>query len=259
MNTFERTMMLRDAGGVRRWHTESRWIGERQTVGHHTFGVLVILTQITPKEQLTPRLIKAALFHDLGERVVGDVPSPTKWWMRYQTGGNPLDTLEGNILQAAGCNIELTNVEHQFLDTADMLDFCFEATEQFLMGNLGLLSLFDRVEKRHVRNQQLMSISQEATELYDSFRAIWAHAREQQNGVLREIAGFNLRKLSDAMVGFGISNSVKTGRTPSCAGQPPNNANRPQESPSVSVPTDTDDQASKLSPESWVSRFGTVD
>lgn len=66
---------LREAGAVRRYHTEPRLIGG-QTDAEHQWNMAALLLAVWPN---APReVLVFALFHDVGERVVGDVPFPFK-------------------------------------------------------------------------------------------------------------------------------------------------------------------------------------
>lgn len=71
-NRFDETLSLRASGHVRRWHT-IRTITQ-QTVAEHSGQALTLLLQLHPDPSFN--LIRALLWHDSAERVVGDVPSP---------------------------------------------------------------------------------------------------------------------------------------------------------------------------------------
>src|SRR5690349_19381109 len=72
-NAGQLMSVLRDGGQVRRWHVERM---PEQSVAEHSHGVAVILCFICEPSAL---LLKAALFHDLAEKQVGDMPAPIKW------------------------------------------------------------------------------------------------------------------------------------------------------------------------------------
>jgi len=65
---------LYEAGKVRRWHT-MRAV-DPQTNADHSWGVAFLILLQWP--DASANLIKAALFHDLGERWAGDIPGPAK-------------------------------------------------------------------------------------------------------------------------------------------------------------------------------------
>lgn len=72
--THPQTLDPRASGHVMRYHT---WPHVRvQTVAEHSWQLARLLLMVWP---LAPRhLVVDALFHDLGERVTGDLPYPTK-------------------------------------------------------------------------------------------------------------------------------------------------------------------------------------
>lgn len=74
-HTFHpQTLDPRSAGRVTRYHTWERI--REQSVGEHTWQLLRIILAIHP--QVSRELLIFAMFHDIGERVTGDVPFPVK-------------------------------------------------------------------------------------------------------------------------------------------------------------------------------------
>lgn len=73
----ERILAAREGGHVRRCHGIPHT--SAYTVANHSFYALTLLFLLYPT---TPpmALVKALLFHDCGERWVGDVPAPAKWF-----------------------------------------------------------------------------------------------------------------------------------------------------------------------------------
>ena len=69
----EKIKLLREASDVQRLHTK-RTIGE-YTNGSHTFGMLALLRLLYP--DAPKELIWAIIEHDVPERLIGDIPSPT--------------------------------------------------------------------------------------------------------------------------------------------------------------------------------------
>jgi hypothetical protein len=61
-------------GSVTRYHQEQPEL--RQSVAQHTWGVCVILLHLWPS--VTPETLYAALYHDVAEGFIGDVPAPVK-------------------------------------------------------------------------------------------------------------------------------------------------------------------------------------
>lgn len=64
----------RAAGYVTRYHTWPRI--RDQTVAEHTWNLLRIILAVHP--HASPELLRWTMFHDVGERVTGDVPFPVK-------------------------------------------------------------------------------------------------------------------------------------------------------------------------------------
>lgn len=69
----EKIKFLREAAEVSRIHTK-RYIGE-YTNGSHTFGMLALLRLLYP--DAPKELIWAIIEHDIPERLIGDIPSPS--------------------------------------------------------------------------------------------------------------------------------------------------------------------------------------
>jgi 5'-deoxynucleotidase YfbR-like HD superfamily hydrolase len=74
-HTFHpQTLDPRSAGKVTRYHTWERI--REQSVGEHTWQLIRIILTIHP--QASRELMIYAMYHDVGERVTGDVPFPVK-------------------------------------------------------------------------------------------------------------------------------------------------------------------------------------
>ena len=107
-----------EGADVRRFHTRP---GLRpNTDGQHSWGVALLvwlLTGAVPRAEV----LLAALTHDLGEHVVGDVPRPTKIFLEL---GNSLDRLEDGARAKYGLDFHelLTPAEARALKLADTLD-----------------------------------------------------------------------------------------------------------------------------------------
>lgn len=67
---------LYHTGFVQRWHTHTLLARLGQTLGHHQWGVATIIGQLHPEPSAD--LILAALWHDVGEFVSGDMPYGAK-------------------------------------------------------------------------------------------------------------------------------------------------------------------------------------
>lgn len=101
------------AGKVRRWHTHHSLT---QTVADHSHGVALFLLMHHPAPTLN--LIKAALMHDLGEFITGDIPSPAK--REFKKLGDAADEAEEIAMQKLGLKMpRLTAIEKVWLKWAD--------------------------------------------------------------------------------------------------------------------------------------------
>jgi 5'-deoxynucleotidase YfbR-like HD superfamily hydrolase len=126
---IDRLEVLREGGMVQRFHTKG--MINYQTVAEHTFGVLALLYEIEP----TPRhgLVRACMYHDIAEAIVGDVPFPAK--VAFPKLKVALKEAEDEINGQYGMDFELTPGEYhmlKFCDMAELLLFCFEETR---LGN----------------------------------------------------------------------------------------------------------------------------
>lgn len=141
----ERIKFLREAADVQRLHT-IRTIGEYRN-GAHTFGMLALLRLLWPEAPLY--LIWAIIEHDIPERLVSDMPSPT---IRF--GGfvnrDKLAEAEENIL--AGIfeyhfepGLEGQDLEaYRWLKGLDLLDLFLYCKDQERMGNKNILQVKHR-------------------------------------------------------------------------------------------------------------------
>lgn len=64
------------ACSVHRWHTHPLLCGSGDRIDAHSARVAVLILQFAP--DAPARLLRAAITHDLGEALVGDLPGPVK-------------------------------------------------------------------------------------------------------------------------------------------------------------------------------------
>ena len=64
-----------DAQFLLRFHTVAMQ-AERQTVGAHSYAVSILIDQLWPDS--SKQLIMAALYHDVPELILGDIPATAK-------------------------------------------------------------------------------------------------------------------------------------------------------------------------------------
>lgn len=108
-------------GTVVRYHTTPMPI--RQNVAEHTFGVIAILFELCYPTQ---ELIRAALHHDIAEKVTGDIPYSAK--RRFPALDKASLDAEAEVNTLWQLNTHLTPEERQLLKLADMLElvhFCY--------------------------------------------------------------------------------------------------------------------------------------
>lgn len=100
------------SGKVRRWHT---CVGLDQTNADHSHGVAFVIAMLHPNP--SANLLKAALFHDLGELGSGDMPSPAK---RDKILAERIKVLQQETLRQLRIpEINLTEEEQDWLSFAD--------------------------------------------------------------------------------------------------------------------------------------------
>jgi 5'-deoxynucleotidase YfbR-like HD superfamily hydrolase len=127
-----------DGSEVKRYHTVTTI--QQETVGHHSHGVAMLCCLLI---EPTPRLLFAALTHDLAEHQLGDLPSPAK--RRYGIG-DQVNALEQELLEEAGLftDEELTPAEARTLKLADIFQgMCF-CVREMRLGNVRMNDIFQR-------------------------------------------------------------------------------------------------------------------
>jgi 5'-deoxynucleotidase YfbR-like HD superfamily hydrolase len=122
------TFMMRGAW-VRRYHTEPRI--QEETVGHHSHGVAAILIILYP--DASTNLLKAAIVHDLEEKMTGDMPAPAKREMGVR---QVFEEYGQRLRRAAGLAIPpLTEMEEVMLKFADCLHGALSSLREMEIGN----------------------------------------------------------------------------------------------------------------------------
>lgn len=134
---WKRVSLAREGSAVERCHAHDHL--KSYSVGHHTLDLITLLTlcwQAAHKGAL-PRaeLLVAAAFHDVPERITGDVPSPIKDML-----DGALDAMEARALKWLGVDPILTEEEAEYLLAADRLELCLWAIEEGRRGNRTFMS-----------------------------------------------------------------------------------------------------------------------
>ncbi len=130
-----RVLLAREGADVERCHAHPHLL--RYSVGHHSHGVAAIAIhtwQWAHGKLPRAELIVAALYHDVPERVTGDVPQPVKLLL-----GGTLDAVEARVLTWMGVNVELTELEARWLECSDRVELWMWSQEEARRGNVGFL------------------------------------------------------------------------------------------------------------------------
>ena len=128
---------IRISGKVKRWHTVSTI--QQQTVAEHSWGVAMICRELWPEDH---KLLEAALCHDLGEGLTGDVPWPVK--RANFVFKKHLDEIEESEQERLGCVVPLEPRQRSRLKIADMLEMMCFAVEEMELGNKNMQEPFNR-------------------------------------------------------------------------------------------------------------------
>lgn len=142
LNHIERVKLARRAGRVQRYHQHA--LLRPENVAEHTFG-LVNLLMIMTDRQITAKLLMAAMVHDMGEYVSGDIPSPVK-----HGAGLAFKDIINAIEDKAMHDIHgkeweaLSDWEYLLLKTADNLDGLFKCIDERSLSNKGVIFIGDK-------------------------------------------------------------------------------------------------------------------
>lgn len=136
----ERLALGRKAQGIIRFHMEPTLV--MQTVGAHTFGLCLLLIELTDNA-CSVNLLKAALFHDVAEAKIGDTPSPALRDFPFLK--QAYKDAEAQIEAVYNLNIDLTEDEKRLLKLADRMELAFFALEDIDRGSRRALGIVRRV------------------------------------------------------------------------------------------------------------------
>lgn len=135
MKALVEATLYRDAGAVKRYHVKR--VLRTQTNAEHTFGVLMLLKQVTADEAWDParllELYEAALHHDLPELMTGDVPAPIK---RVHPGLGPMmESIEEQLFPLYRNTYGMGPDDAALLKWADRMELVLWCLEEVRMGN----------------------------------------------------------------------------------------------------------------------------
>ena len=142
-----------DAQFLTRYHTAPMQM-ERQTVGAHSYAVSILIDQLWPDS--SKQLIMAALYHDVPEIILGDIPATAKW--DYPELHQAFERAEKKVMNDLGLNFVLTAEEKNRLKMADMLElvmYCHRHDMKlilhcglnYLYKHYGQMQDFEKVEE----------------------------------------------------------------------------------------------------------------
>lgn len=131
----EKIRTARKAGRVMRYHTSE--VLRTEDVAQHTFNMLNLLMILT-EGAVSIGLMKAALLHDQGEYVTGDIPSPVKKSLGHYHELASMEEAAVNFIHKQG-SPKLTKWEHTLLKIADNMDGLIKCTEEVKLGNRDLV------------------------------------------------------------------------------------------------------------------------
>jgi 5'-deoxynucleotidase len=137
---LERFKLTRRAQRLRRYHTLPT--NEQQTVGAHSFGVCMLLHEITGGK-VSANLLVAALYHDVTETVLGDVPSPA--YHLFPELKTAMANAEYSVAEKYDIMFELDTQEQKLLKIADSMEALFFCLEDYQRGNLDARLMVSRV------------------------------------------------------------------------------------------------------------------
>jgi len=155
---YDKIETIYDAQFINRYHTVPLG-GLRQTVGAHSYAVVVLLDQLW--DNCSKSLLLSALYHDVPEIVLGDIPATAKW--EYPEVKKAFKKAEDKVAKDLGINFVLTERETNRLKMADMLElvmYCHKLNDSnprmklimqtgvnYLMDNYSQLSDFEPVRQ----------------------------------------------------------------------------------------------------------------
>lgn len=127
-----------EGGAIARYHMKPTI--KVQNIGQHSWRMAAALQVLWPDARA--ELIRAVLFHDVSERVTGDLPSPVKWHnpaLRIEL--NKITTEEETRL---GIRFALVPEEQSVLRFLDLYEGCMFCCDEMEMGNRRMKNTFRR-------------------------------------------------------------------------------------------------------------------
>ncbi len=122
---------LLDGGFIERYHVRGRRMINPQNVAEHSWRMAAALFYIHPGA--SPRMVWATLFHDVSERVTGDLPSPVK--NSNDEIRKEFNRVSTNEERRLGIRFELGNEESKLLRWLDRYEGALHCLDELEMGN----------------------------------------------------------------------------------------------------------------------------
>lgn len=143
MSEFRETMSLRASFLVKRWHVMPTI--REQTVGEHSGQAVQLLLMLHPDPSMS--LVKALLWHDTSERVVGDVPAPAK--RAHPEFCKFYEAYEERIQREMHPStiVELMPSDHRWLKAIDVLELVLHMGDEILLGSKHAVIVSKRARK----------------------------------------------------------------------------------------------------------------
>ena len=141
MRSMSMFLAAMDAQYVQRYHADS--VRDHQTVGAHTYGVMVLVDYVMDGEQ-SRKLMRKVLLHDVPEVVTGDMPYTAK---RNNTElRRVMDAAENAAMLAWGePQIVLNALEQMIYKFCDLAEAGFHALREIQMGNTLAIPILEKV------------------------------------------------------------------------------------------------------------------
>lgn len=122
---------LMDGGWIERYHIKGQRMLTRQSVAEHSWRLAAVIFAVARKPRA--ELVLAALFHDVSERVTGDMPSNVK-------RANPVLAQALREVSMAeeirlGIRFDLSEQEQRLLAWADRYEGAMHCLDEYTMGN----------------------------------------------------------------------------------------------------------------------------
>lgn len=132
---YDRVRIAREGADIDRCHTVPHL--RRYSVGQHTHSVIVLLYLLHPSP--SPNLLKAATFHDVGERFAGDIPGQV-YWQLSKAAADEIRAMEKRVVDRFAPEV-LTEDEQNWLHACDKLELWLWTWEQLRLGNREVLGM----------------------------------------------------------------------------------------------------------------------